>query len=270
MQKGEAGIGRLWRGPLAVFGLFMLLLGSGPGRCEGIPGLPPWVAARGGAVEPVEYIGALDPFQGGAYTGLVASGSRPYGIGDLDAYHLMFCVRGAGWGISAEWETLQYPHYISDRVVAGAGVESILPRMSVALESVFRRDGVGGFPKLSRWRIDGTVLIGGRSFMIAVSCPITGDRGGRIVSLGCSAGSKIVTLTFNIDLIEDRWLDPRSGFRVMFCPSASFMAGYRFETDEISFGLESRCARIMIVLSWSHHPVMGQTISLGVGRLWLR
>jgi hypothetical protein len=247
----------------------MLLLGSNPGGCEGIPGLPPWAAARGGAIEPVEHIGVFDLFQNGGYIGLFASSSRPYGIRDLEAYHLALCVRGAGWGFSGAWETLRYPHYRENRFVAGVGVERLLPRMSVAMETAFRRESVGDFPKLSRWRIDGTVLLDCHLFMIAASCPIMGDRKGMEATLGCSAGSDAIAVTLNIDLVENRWIDPKSGFRVMFGPFASFMAGYRFETDEISFGFLSRWAWMMVVLSWSHHPVVGQTIALGVGRLWL-
>jgi hypothetical protein len=269
VQKGKAGLSRLWRGSLAVLGFLILLLGCDAGRCGGIPGLPPWTAARGGALEPVEHIGVLDLFQSGGYIGLVTSGSRPYGIRDLSAYHLLLCGRGAGWGLSAEWETLRYPHYKRDRFAVSAGIERLLPRMSVVLESKFRREGVTGFPKLSWWRLDGTVLLDCHLFMIAVSCPTIGDRNGRVVSLGCSAGSEVVTLAFNSDLIRGRWIDLRSGFRVAFCPSVSFMAGYRFETDEISFGLVTQWARMLVVLSWSHHPVVGQTIALGVGRLWL-
>ncbi len=269
MQKGKARHSRLRRGSLAALGLFMLLLGSDTGRCGGIPGLPPWTAARGGALEPVEHVGVLDLFQSGGYIGLVTSGSRPYGIDDLSAYHLMVCGRGAGWGLSAEWETLRYPHFKSDRFSAGAGIERLIPRMSVVLESEFRQEGVEGFPKLFLWRLDGTVLFDGHLFMVAVSCPIMGDRNGRVVSLGCSAGNQVVAIALNSDLIGEHWIDLRTGFRVMFSSSASFTAGYRFQTDEISFGLVTRWSRMIVVLSWSHHPVLGQTIALGVGRLWL-
>ncbi len=270
MQKGKTWPGRLRGWPIAAVGFSMLLIALEPGRCGKIPGLPPWIAARGGTLEPLEHVGILDAFHCGRYKGLVASGSRPYGISDLEAYHLMLCARGSGWGVSVAWETLRYPRYRDDRLAAGVGIESRIPRLCFALETDIRREEIGDYPRISMWRLDGTVLIDCHLAVIAASCPVTGDRNGSPATLGCSAGGDAVAVALNGELKGDRLSGLRSGFRVMFGPSATFMAGYRFETDEISFGLLAHRAGTMVVLSWSHHPVIGQTIALGVGRLWFR
>jgi hypothetical protein len=270
MQKGKEGYCGLSGAPLLMLSCAVLLLAAEAEACGGISGLPPWKAARGGAVEPAERLGALDLFQSGRYAGLVVSSSYPYGIRDLRAHHMMLCGRGEGWGFTAGWEALRYPHYLEDRLTAAAAVEKILPRVSAALEYQLERRGVAGFPKLALWRLDGTLLAACSLFEIAASCLIAGDTGYNPISFGCSAGGDAIALVFNCDIFEARLIEPRLGFRFAWIPALCFMSGYRFSNDEITFGIESESSGIMFVMSWSHHPAIGQTISLGMGWLWLR
>jgi hypothetical protein len=271
MQKGKTRFGRLWRGTLQAIGLSVLVLGIVAGRCRAIPGLPPWLAARGGAAEPDERIGALDALLRGRYAGFMTSCSCPYGIADLRAYDALLCIRAARWGLSAEWEALRHQDYASDRLAASIGFDTLLPLLSFSLEPSIQRIGVSGYPGQYERRIIGTALLCWGSFGLAVSRSITGDQGGRQpTAWGFSAGDEAAMIVLNGDMDGRRWTGLRAGFRAALSPSIMMMAGFRFETDEISFGLASTWARIIVVLSWSHHPVAGQTAALGVGRVWLR
>jgi hypothetical protein len=159
---------------------------------------------------------------------------------------------------------------MEDRLTAAAAVEKVLPRVSAALTYQLERRGVAGFPGLAHWRLDGTLLADCRLFTFAATFLIVGDSGSRPISLACSAGSDAIALAFNCDLREGRFIEPRLGFRFALVPAVSVMAGHRFSNDEISFGIESESTGIILVMSWSHHPAIGQTISLGMGWLWLR
>ena len=231
---------------------------------EEVPGM----SLRGLPPDPRRYIDPCAPLVRGRYALCFSSCSEPYGIGDLRIYRALAGMRAGGSALWALWDACSHPLYRLDGLGLRACLRPFGLPASIALEPRLRREAVKGFPPAYTAGCGAALVLSGRDVACLLKRGIMGMEGSNFTLLSISVRVDGFSLTAACRSLKGSvsLVDVVGG--VSFDGIASMRTGYRPDTGEIRFGLDCRRGRIVVKALWAHHPVLGRTISLGVGCLW--
>ncbi len=265
MQKGKALYRALSlnavRRPKRTFIVVISLLMSG--NTAGM-------AVRGQTPRPGDY---LDPFVSlarGRYALGYSSRAEPYGIDDLRVYRALGGIRFERFALWALWDACAHPLYRLDELRLRVCLRPFGLPASIAMEPLMWREAVKGFPAAHSAGISFALILHRADLAFSLRREVAGRSGVGSTLIACSARVDRLTMTAAgscgdgalslLDVEGELSID-----RLM-----SLRTGYRLDTEEIRCSLGCRKGRIIVTALWAHHPVLGRTISLGVGYLWQR
>ena len=227
------------------------------------------MGGQGHPLRPREY---LDPFVSlvrGGYVLCYSSCAQPYGIDDLHAYRALLGARIDRFAFWAIWDACAHSLYRLDELRLRICVGSLRLPASIALEPSLRREVVKGFPAGHSTGIAAIVILHRTGLAFSVKRRIAGRTNGSAM-IACSVRLDRLSLSaagwgngkgISLGEVEGEFVLERF---------MSIRTGYRLDTEEIRCGLGCRKGGILVTALWSHHPVLGRTVSLGVGYVWPR
>ncbi len=265
MQKGKA----LHRAPplnrptrswiAAIFVISVLLPGNAPGM--NLRGLPP---------RPRDYIDPFSPIVPDRYALCYSSCQEPYGIEDLRIYRVLVGGRIERFALWSLWDAIDHPLYRLDMIRLRVCLQPFGLPAAIALEPWLRRESVKGFPAAPSAGSAAALLLCRRDVAVLLWKEVVGRGGAGSALISCSVSIERIFLTAACRRREGSFSLVDTSGEISIDRSVSMLTGYRLDTGEIRFGLACRRGRIIVTALWAHHPVLGGTISLGVGCLWRR
>jgi hypothetical protein len=227
------------------------------------------IGAQGQPLRPGGY---LDPFVSlvrGGYVLCHSSCAERYGIDDLHTYRVLFGARIERFALWAVWDACAHPLYRGDEIRLRICSTPFRLPASIALEPALWREAVKGFPAGYSTGLAAVIIFHGRGLAFSVRRRIAGQVNGRDL-IACSARIDRLSL-----VAEGCWNGGRGSLvevegELALDGLISLRTGYRLDTGEIRCGFGCRGGGILVTLLWSHHPVLGRTLSLGVGYVWPR
>jgi len=224
----------------------------------GTRGHPPW--------------GYLDPFASlvrGTYLLCHSSCAERYEIDDLHTYRVLLGARVERFALWAVWDACAHPLFRGDEIRLRICSTPLRFPASIALEPALGREAVKGFPAEYSSGLAAVVIFHVRGLAFSVRRRIAGRVDGRYL-IACSARLERLSLAAEgcwngegLSLIEVEGELALDGLIFL-------RTGFRLDTEEILCGFGCRGGGILVTLLWSHHPVLGRTLSLGVGYVWSR
>ncbi|MCU0639230.1 MAG: hypothetical protein MUF59_05100 [Candidatus Krumholzibacteria bacterium] len=205
------------------------------------------------------------------YAAVAASRSAPYSIQGLAASKVALDIHGEGKWLSASWGALGHDLYREDRF-----------SIETALVVAGRFLAIGCRGEMTRRKVEGATaerealtaaaveIFFKGGLALQVDRPILrGARGGgddfRVRAAVVAGGLR---LSFNRIISIDGYAENRFGASIPAAAGASLLLGYRPGTEIISAGLHSSGKNLNICFSWESHPVLGNTFSALVERIW--
>ena len=239
--------------------IWMLILVFSQGRCRAADS---WARGMGGVIFPGRDHPAAHDMSGGYLLALV-SAANPFSIPGLYESTASLSVVRGGWSAGLGWERTGIPGFSRDRLEISAG--PALPGGFIHLTVIARADSrsVTGYGR-------DTALSAAYSLSLELSSAAvlemeTCDRprdGPVHATVRVGGIDAFLLLTLGRD--GRRGGIARAGGSVGVTGILSFLAGYDFETGEVSGGLTVR-AQALAAVSWSSHPVLGSTFSVSAG-----
>jgi len=255
MQKGKRYRSGLGRAAM----MLTLALALSQGRCRAADS---WARGMGGVIFPGRDHPAVHDMQGGYMLALV-SAANPFSIPGLYESTASLSVVRSGWSAGLGWERTGIRGFSRDRFGISAGPS--LPGGFIHVRAGLRADSrsVTGYGR-------DTALTAVYSLSLEMSSAAVlemeaSDRpGAGPVHVTVRAGGMDAFLLLTIGRDGRRGRIARGGGSVDAGGILSFLAGYDFETGEVSGGLTVR-AQVLAAVSWSSHPVLGSTFSVSAG-----
>jgi len=228
------------------------------------------VRVGGGSLGPLEHLDPFVPLVGGGYALCYGSCAEPYGIDDLRQYRSVLGARIGRIAVWARWDALAHDLYRLDEMRVRFGVEPFPLPLSIALEPILRREKVSGYPAGYATGLAAVLAAGKRR----IACSLAGEipEGGKAcpVLLSCRAGLDRLSFTAAVSLRDGRVEFREVEGELSIEGIATLRTGYRLYTGEVLCGIGLRRRSILVTATWEHHPVLGGTLSLGVGCVWAR
>lgn len=262
MQEGKALHRALqvnrWLAPSAAAIAFMVL---SPGNVFGI-------ATVDHQLRPAEQ---LDPFFSlvrNGYALCYGSCAEPYGIDDLRIYRALIGVRGGRFALWAAWEACAHRLFRRDDLHLRVCVQPFRFPLSFGLEPGMRRDAATGFPPGCVAGLTALAVLQGRGVACSLRREVTDREAFPLVA--CTVSLDLIFLTVE-GVRSDDGFDLReveSGLSIDGL--VELRTGYRLDTGEVRCGVGCRRRGIIVTARWAHHPVLGRSVSLGVGCIWPR
>jgi len=234
-------------------------------------GVPVWTKARNGAVYPgiVPNLNCLRTE--GNHIGLISSLSNPYSIKGLTDSFLLTGIHNGSNDLWISWSLLNHDLYREDRVRLSWTGRMARSGIKLGLAPGFIGKGVAGF----NYETERTIGISvSYSWRKRFRLGIRGDLYDldfydyEEVKFMVSICDPPVSLLFNYVVPrrnDDNFL---IGLEVNLSGNFCLLSGYDENTNEISTGLVYRRNNWYFGITWNNHPVLGSTMSAGVGVLW--
>ncbi|MCD6380022.1 hypothetical protein J7M07_06230 [bacterium] len=270
MQKRKKVFGREGRRVILFVLLFVFIIGISPAV---IAGIPVWIKARNGAVHP-DIVPNLNWIRAnGNYFGLISSVSNPYSINGITDSFLKIGFRNSNNNLWVSWSLLHYDLYREDRVKIQWIREIARSGLSLGISPAFGGRKVTGF----EYETDGTVKT---SISFDWKKIFTSGFEGIIYDPDFSADEVAkfmfsindfpLSLLVNYSVLRRNENEFLMGAEANLSSDFCLLSGYGFNTNEISSGLVYQRNNWYFGFSWNHHPVLGSTLSAGIGVLWIR
>ena len=273
MQTGEVPGSRsgILKWLLAV--LVALSSGTGISRLHAAANGNVWIVGRGGASVPSDELWLRDELGAHRFTGAVLSWCRPYALEDLTVSYLTagyHCPRRALW---LGWHLFHHPLYREDRLTMKASQRLLSGHLLLFCRSSGLFTRVRGFRSKASFEASFALFFISEGFLLAgIENHFIGhgreNHGDWLFAASAHIGP--LMLVVNRDLAGGSNANTRIGIEAGLGDGLSLLSGYRLATDEISGGVLYTGRRLLVGISWSHHPVLGRTVSLGIGGVWLR
>jgi hypothetical protein len=203
-----------------------------------------------------------------------ASLRNPYSIPGLVESSLLIEILRGNWLVRSSWDRLGCKVYSEDRLKMSTGrgfMERTVFCFSGAGIEIKRVKDYGSESLLSLncgLSVDafGITVLGLES-----DIELSGlhDRGSYF-SLKLSAYTDLsgFPLLLNLNINRTALRSPRLAALIDLTGSFFLIAGYRFDTGEVSGGILNQGSRMIVSVSWSNHPVLGLSYSAGGGLIW--
>lgn len=256
-----------------LISLEILLLILIPSNARALLDRHAWVKGRGCASYPSESMHVLRSLRETSFIGVIATCSRPYSLDDLICSYIELVYHSPGCTFRLDWNLLHHPLYREDRLSAMFGRSFPVDGLFMSAGTRFDRKAVRGFPGESSFAVSlaggytgaGPLDIGLEGFQ-----SVNGCRESRALLMKVSLHLESFSIVLNRTLFGIRDGDSGIGIEMYVCRCLSLVSGYRFGMNEISGGLLYSRGLLLVGFSWNHHPALGRTLSLSVGRLWSR
>lgn len=204
------------------------------------------------------------------YTAVAASRSAPYSIEGLAASKVALDIHGKGKWLSASWGALSHDLYREDRFSIETALVAAGRFLAIGCRGEMTRRRVEGAPAEQDGLAAAAMEIFFKGAALQVDRLICQDaRCGRDdfrVRAAVVAGG--LRLSFNRIVSIDGGAENRFGASIPAAAGASLLLGYRPGPEIISAGLHSSGKSLNICFSWESHPVLGNTFSALVERIW--
>ncbi len=204
------------------------------------------------------------------YTAVAASRSAPYSIEGLAASKVALDIHGKGKWLSASWGALSHDLYREDRFSIETALVAAGRFLAIGCRGEMTRRRVEGAPAEHDGLAAAAMEIFFKGAALQVDRLICQDaRCGRDdfrVRAAVVAGG--LRLSFNRIVSIDGGAENRFGASIPAAAGASLLLGYRPGPEIISAGLHSSGKSLNICFSWESHPVLGNTFSALVERIW--
>jgi len=205
------------------------------------------------------------------YAAVSASCSAPYSIEGLAASKAAIDIHGNGRWLSASWGALSHDLYREDRFSIETAVVVAGRFLAIGCRGeMTRRKVEGATGERDGQAVAGMEILFKGGVALQVDRPILrGERGGRddfLVRAAVIAGG--LRLSFNRIISIEGGAEDRFGASIPAAAGASLLLGYRPGAEIISAGLHSSGKSLNICFSWESHPVLGNTFSALVERIW--
>jgi hypothetical protein len=270
MQKRKRVFGREGRRVILFVLIFVFIIDF---SSAAIAGIPVWIKARNGTVHP-DIVPNLNWVRAdGDYFGLICSVSNPYSINGITDSFLKTGFRNSNNSLWVSWSLLHHDLYREDRVkihwireIGGSG-------FSVGISPAFGGRKVTGF----EYEKDGTVKISisfdWKEVFISGFERVIYDPDfstDEVAKFMFSINDFPLSLLVNYSVLRRNENQLLMGAEANLSNDLCLLSGYGFNTNEISSGLVYQRNNWYFGLSWNHHPVLGSTLSAGIGMLWMR
>lgn len=270
MQEGKAlhrGFGRRVR---LFYCAVVILLSAQPSHAFEHPDCR--MSGMGGTVMPGGFHPCCAMSWKDRYAAVSASRSAPYSIEGLAASKVTLDIHGDGKWLSASWGALSHDFYREDRFSAETALVVAGRFLAIGCRGEMTRRRVeGASPEHDGLAAACVEIFWKEGFVLQVDRPLRPDSRHApdrfLLKAAVVAGS--LRLSFNrvVSSIDGKVAN-RFGASIPAAAGASLLLGYRPGPEIISAGLHSSVDRLNICISWESHPVLGNTFSALVERIW--
>lgn len=272
MQNGETLRRRCGRAVILGALCLPLSLSSLSTGSRAFQGRTAWVFGRGGASFPAEDVDLGCAQDEDRLYGFFSTCTRPYGLSDLFDSGMIAGFHSPAQSLWTEWRILHHPLFRDDRLEVTYARRFLFRPLRLWAGPMIRRVRVrgfsselsGGYTAAAAWDGGGAVGAG-----VEGRWPVAAGPGPETVILKLALRSGAVEVAVNRHVAGATGVDTRLGAQVALGGGLSILSGYRAGTDELFGGLLFIGKRMLLCVSWSQHPVLGRTFSVGIGRVWL-
>jgi len=270
MQKRKRVFGREGRQIILVVLILIFIVNIYTAAKAGVP---VWIKARNGTEHPdivpnLSWV-KLDE----NYFGLISSISNPYSIDGISDSFLKtgICTRNNNLWVS--WSLLHYDLY-SENHVKFSWIRKILGcGIAAGIAPGFKGKRVKGFEYETTVTVKALISFSWKELFLYGFEGIIYDSD---LSTDQTAKFKFSIIDYPLSLLVNYAVFRRNdndfilGAEANLSSDLSLLSGYGFNTNEISSGLVYQRNNRYFGFSWNHHPVLGSTLSAGIGMLWIR
>ena len=269
MQERK-GLYRFVRKELVAAGVVFALI-LFPTILHGFDHIHAWSRGMGGVHRPGPWDHRLFSDSTGVYMCVMTSCCRPYSLEDLTASRIETVVAGPHLIFSAWWGLLYHYLYREERFQSHVFILCPGEVAVFGIAAGMVRKKIDGFDPESKILLSGSLLLGtGEKGQVEIRTSFVDIDSEPMFEPLVSARLVFspIELVFNFD--SKGWSngDNRMGVKVGTGSEVYLLSGYRFATGEVSGGVLYSGGRTAVSFSWSSHPVLGDTFSVGVGRKW--
>ena len=212
-----------------------------------------------------------DVAAGKRLAGFISTVSNPYLLEGLVASRLCAGCEAPHCSVWFEWSHRGHALYREDRLAAAFGFDLPLEGCRFAVVPAVEQREVKGFraARARSCRVTASYEYGGRvcvGFARSAYESIPGAASPSGAFLLCRAGALSVALDRSASAYHAA--DARLSVEAQCAARCSVRFGYRWGTEELSSGLVVVLAPMIVDCSWSQHPVLGSSLSVGIGRFW--
>lgn len=231
-----------------------------------------WEQGTAGAALALHRRPALAGAAGSRWLFFAASIEEPYLIPGLSRSVAECAGRGGPWQARLRWVRLAAPRYAEDAFEYDAGCALAAGCLHLHLVGRLQRGAAEGFAAQSGGRLGGALALDPHAALTLRAQALAPPGAGSIadgmrrvpwtVSAGLFGPGIAVLAVLDGTRHHGRFL--RAGLLLDGPSGACFLCGFRFDTSEISAGVMRR-GRPLAVLAWRMHPVLGTSVSAGIG-----
>ena len=272
MQKGKA-VHRRGGRPVAVFCLAVFAVVT-CGSASAEAGMPECFAVRFSEVAPDADPGCVrwrDLDAGERLAGFVSTVSNPYLLDGLVASRLSAGCEAKRYSAWLEWSHLGHSLYREDHLEMILGFSLPLEGCRFAIVPAVEQREVRG---LGAARAHSCRVIASYGYAGCVSVGFARSAYESVPGAAPSSGAFLLCRAGSLALALDRSApasceaETRLSIEARCAARCSVRFGYRWGTEELSGGLVVPLASVIVDCAWSQHPVLGSSLSIGIGRFW--
>lgn len=200
-----------------------------------------------------------------------ACASNPYMLEGLVASRIRGGLEAPGCSVWLDWGHRGHELYREDRLDAAICFGLPFGGCRFAVVPGFERRGVRGFraDRALSCRLAASYAYRERSFIgFSHSLCESAPEWTRASAIHLLYRASRMTVALDRPLSAPHAGDARLSVAVRLDASCSIRLGYRWCTEELSTGLAVAVAPTVVDFSWSRHPALGSTLSIGIGRFW--
>ncbi|MBN2185539.1 MAG: hypothetical protein JW746_09440 [Candidatus Krumholzibacteriota bacterium] len=269
MQKGKGlcSIIGTWKMTVAVF----LAIAALSPDLSAFDHLHSWNSGMGG----VERLGPdrdyLFSDSSSVSKGIFVSSSKPYSLEDLTAVKLESYFSTERTLFIAGLGSLKHDLYHEELFQARVFIAFFRESVILGAAASMLRKNISGSDPLVTWKFNGSVSIGKKNIgRLVLRTGLCRDDAGEFYSPFFSLSMVISPVELILDFDSLDWMEGDNRVGVIIPADSNFylLSGYRAATGEVSGGVLCRSGKLILSVSCSSHPVLGETFCFGAARMW--
>ncbi len=268
MQKGKGLYSTVGVWTIAVI---PLLISTFTSNLYGFDHLHSWNVGMGGVARLGPDTDYLFSDCSSALKGVLVSSSKPYSIEGLSALKFESFYSTRNILFTAGVGSLKHDLYHEELLQTRLFLTSFDKIVVLGVVTNLLRKNFSGYDPLVTSNINGSVSLGKKNIgRVVLRTDFGRDDAGEFYSpfISISVVISPVELIFDFDSGEWKKGDNRSGIILPVDSNLYLLSGYRFATGEVSGGVLYRRRRMILSVSCSSHPVLGETYCVGAVRMW--
>ena len=269
MQKGKGLCSVVGVRTIAV--VILLLISACIPDLYGFDHLHSWNAGMGGVARLGPDRDYLFSDSSSALKGLFVSSSKPYSIEDLSAFKFESFYSTGRMLFIAGVSSLNHNLYHEELFQTRLFITSFDKIVVIGVGANLLKKNFSGSDPLVTTNINGSVSLGKKNAgRVVLRTDFGRDDAGEFYSPFISLSMVISQVELVLDFDSGEWMkgDNRSGVILPVDRNFYLLSGYRVATGEVSGGVLCRRRKLILSVSCSSHPVLGETYCVGAARMW--